>query len=68
MKQIQLQIILMSFFFTSIASTLESKLPSCPNIFDKNSNIFKLFYSQTRSLWRDWSSTGLFLFYNLQKF
>ena len=22
----------------------------------------------TRSLWRDWSSTGLFLFYNLQKF
>ena len=33
-------------FFTSIASTLVSKLPSCPNIFDTNSNIFKLFYSQ----------------------
>ena len=23
---------------------------------------------KTRSLWRDWSSTGLLLFYNLQKF
>ena len=22
----------------------------------------------TRSLWRDWSSTGIFFFYNLQKF
>ena len=33
-------------FFTSIASTLVSKLPSCPNIFDTNSNILKLFYSQ----------------------
>ena len=22
----------------------------------------------TRSLWQDWSPTGLFLFYNLQKF
>ena len=32
--------------FTSIASTLVSKLPSCLNIFDTNSNIFKLFYSQ----------------------
>ena len=33
-------------FFTNIASTLVSKLPSCPNIFDTKSKIFKLFYSQ----------------------
>ena len=32
-------------FFTGIASTLVSKLPSCSNLFGTDSNIFKSFYS-----------------------
>ena len=31
-------------FFTNVASTLVSKLPPCPKLFDFNSDIFKQFY------------------------
>ena len=33
-------------FFTNIASKLVEKLPSCPKMFDTNSGVFRLFYSQ----------------------